>query len=135
MTTSLNAVKTCRICTNTKPLSDFHRNCKNTDGHASSCKDCVRAYKHANRDKIATYRSTYYQNHKDAFHARSRADRARLQRRTRKNGHAVGDPWTDEDDAILMADSGLTVEQKALKLGRTYAACVSRRTRLRKNTL
>lgn len=134
MTTILNAVKTCRTCATPKPLSDFHRRTVSADGHTSSCKDCVRTHNRANKDKLAAYRRTHYAANRDKLKARSHASRNKLQRQTRLNGHAVGSPWTAEDDALLMADDGLTVEQKALNLGRTYASCIARRTRIRKNT-
>ena len=132
--TSPNTVKTCRTCNTPKPLGDFHRRTISADGHASTCKDCVRTRNRANKDKLAAYRRTHYAANRDKLKARSQASRNKLQHQTRLNGHAVGSPWTDDDDALLMADDGLTVEQKALNLGRTYASCIARRNRIRKNT-
>lgn len=134
MTTGLNAMKTCRTCNTPKPLDDFHRRAVSTDGHATHCKECVLARNRANKDKLASYRRTHYAANKEKLKARSQAARNELQHQTRLNGHAVGAPWTADDDDLLMADDGLTVEQKALKLGRTYASCIARRTRLRKAT-
>lgn len=133
MTATITA-KVCTACNVHQPLDNFHNNRRNADGHAYTCKTCVRHRKEANKDKIATYRRAHYRKKRNELNARSRADRRRLQELTRANSHAISEPWTDDDDDFLMADDGLSVTNKALKLGRTYAACISRRTRLRKTT-
>lgn len=37
------AMKTCRICKEHKPLSEYHLEPKNSDGHRNECKECRRA--------------------------------------------------------------------------------------------
>lgn len=34
--------KPCRLCSQTKPLTQFYRDSKNKDGHKNTCKDCSR---------------------------------------------------------------------------------------------
>ena len=40
----LKFIKKCHKCGRELPLSEFHLNRTNKDGHSSNCKDCVRAY-------------------------------------------------------------------------------------------
>jgi hypothetical protein len=48
-------LKRCRLCSNEKPLTDFHKNRLNRDGHDSRCKSCAaeaqRSYIRDNREK------------------------------------------------------------------------------------
>jgi Recombination endonuclease VII len=48
--------KACWICKETKPLSEFHRNCKASDGHQGRCKRCAIAamaeYQKTNRERV-----------------------------------------------------------------------------------
>lgn len=40
----LKFIKKCCRCGRELPLSEFHLNRSNKDGHSSICKDCVKAY-------------------------------------------------------------------------------------------
>lgn len=40
----LRFVKKCCKCGRELPLSEFHLNRTNKDGHSATCKDCVKAY-------------------------------------------------------------------------------------------
>jgi hypothetical protein len=42
--------KTCIVCDDTKPLSDFHKNRRMRDGHVNQCKPCLYAKEKARRD-------------------------------------------------------------------------------------
>lgn len=39
-------LKICYTCKVSKPLSDFYKNDSNSDGHAGSCKACIKAASH-----------------------------------------------------------------------------------------
>jgi hypothetical protein len=55
--------KHCTICKEVKPLSDFNRRSLAADGHASGCRECVKAtaqkWREANRDKIRASHREY----------------------------------------------------------------------------
>jgi 5-methylcytosine-specific restriction endonuclease McrA len=59
--TTLN--KTCTKCGETKPLSEYPRLARSKDGHDYQCKACAcarrKAYREANRAKVAAYRKQY----------------------------------------------------------------------------
>ena len=61
--------KICKKCGRLLPLSMFHKNKKNKDGHISSCKDCMKKYtknyNQKHRDDINIKRQEYYQNHRE----------------------------------------------------------------------
>jgi 5-methylcytosine-specific restriction endonuclease McrA len=71
-------VKTCKVCGETKPLSDFYKMAEMRDGHRNDCKACnlaakarryranpepakerVRAWQAQNADRVADYRRRY----------------------------------------------------------------------------
>jgi hypothetical protein len=43
----------------------FVKNIKQTSGYSSQCKDCFKAYRKANKDKIKEYHKKNYENNKD----------------------------------------------------------------------
>ena len=101
----------------------------------------------ANRDKVLEYQRRYYEANRDKvleykrrYHEENRAHRRALNRANESESQAMSvamatvpprTPWTEDEDAFLMADDGMTVFQKAIHLGRTYASCMGRRHRLR----
>lgn len=66
--------KTCTRCDTTKPHTEFTKNRTRRDGHDSRCRDCkhagARAYREANRDKIATADASYYAANKTSINAK-----------------------------------------------------------------
>ena len=52
-------VKRCRKCQNEKPLSEFYKNKKLTDGHFNKCKECTRGdvleHRALNIEKVRAY--------------------------------------------------------------------------------
>lgn len=65
--------KTCTKCGETKPLEEFHRNKRRKDGRYPYCKLCKsaddRAYREANRDRIAVRKGAYYAENKERINA------------------------------------------------------------------
>ena len=76
-----------------------------------------RRYREANREQITAQN---HQRHKERQGLT--ASLATIPPRT---------PWLPGEDALLMADNGMTVYQKAIELGRTYSSCVGRRRHLK----
>jgi len=59
--------KRCNGCSETKPFSDFYKDNRPGRNVQSKCKDCQRAYKMQNSDRIKGQRKLYYQNNKEQF--------------------------------------------------------------------
>ena len=50
--------KSCFVCRNTKPLSEFYRHSRMADGHLGKCKDCTKRYVREHRrrnDSVREY--------------------------------------------------------------------------------
>lgn len=144
-------MKTCPKCGETKPLDDFHRNRSGAEGRQARCRECTaedrrryyeanrdkvlerhRGYREENRDKELERKRRYYEESRDFRRAVARANKSESQAMSVEMATVpVRTPWTEEEDAFLMADNGMTVFQKAIHLGRTYRSCMSRRERLR----
>ena len=143
-------MKTCTKCGETKPLDDFHRHRSSADGRKARCRECRaedkrryreenrdkiaetdRRYREENRDKVLERQRRYREENRDYIHAGIRAVQSESQAMSAELATVPPHtPWTGEEDAFLMADNGMTVFQKAIHLGRTYASCTRRRERL-----
>lgn len=75
--------KKCSNCKNIKPLSEFHKNKSQKDGHQHYCKVCRgdsvrrKKYRDANKDKIAKWRKNDYEKNKEKrleYHSRYRKE-------------------------------------------------------------
>lgn len=68
--------KHCHKCGNTRPLSDFHKNRSQKDGHSTQCKFCTKesnkAYRESNKESIAAYKKVWFQENKDRCQAKSK---------------------------------------------------------------
>lgn len=60
-------MKDCRTCQGTKPLDEFHRNCKARDGRLNHCKECVREANRARWRKRPRWATS---EHRRAAHLR-----------------------------------------------------------------
>lgn len=56
-------MKTCRICKQTKPLSEFYKDKHRKDGHRSNCKICCSKYQKSDKGKVVQKR--YEQSEKN----------------------------------------------------------------------
>lgn len=114
--------KRCSTCKEIKPVSEFNKNRSAKDGLQKQCKDChrecVRRYRATNKDQCRrwSYRSTRKKNNISLELA-----------------HRHGQPWEDWENEFVLANNGLTVYQKAVKLGRSYKSVEARRVDLRKS--
>ena len=60
-------MKTCPKCKAEKPETDFCKDPRKKDGLESHCKDCRRAYRNANKERIAANRRAYHIANRDAI--------------------------------------------------------------------
>ena len=91
-----------------------------------------RRYYEENHDKVLECQRRYYEENHDHIIAANRANRSESQAMSAEMATVpLRTPWTEEEDAVLMANDGMTVFQKAVHLGRTYASCMGRRKSLR----
>ena len=128
--------------TNTKPTEATIETPEQRETRLSYQRDYYRKNKDRLRERAAARRRANPEKHREAFrkyyseNAESRrainASRARgMQQLTVGKAEKNHQPWTEAEDAELLA-SELTSHELALKLGRTYAAVNVRRARLRK---
>lgn len=57
--TTMDAMKTCRICHVLKPLSAFYKNKSTNDGYQNKCKDCCKDYYLAHKASRVEYSHSY----------------------------------------------------------------------------
>ena len=103
--------KKCKDCLETKPLDDFYRHKKMTDGRLGSCKECVKERVRANRRALINfyraydrkrgnrqskeYHREYYQANRDAIMEKQRKDRAERKEEEYLARSAVGNAIRD----------------------------------------
>lgn len=114
-------LKTCTKCGETKSLTDFYRNKSKKGGHSLQCKKC--------HDYAA---SRWQRNYSEHYKALKRKDQQQRQELSSATACNQGNPWEDWEELFIMADNGLSIFQKAVKLGRTYESVCTRRKYLRK---
>ena len=96
-----------------------------------------RRYREANKEKIAETSRRYYEANKERLlelqRKRVEANREQCNRQSSRNqrkynarslelAHRQGQPWEDWEEEFVMTDNGLTVYQKAVKLGRSLCS-------------
>ena len=95
-------------------------------------RECQRRWREENRDKVLERQRRWREENRDYRRALNRADQSESQAMSVEMVTVPPHtPWTEEEDAFLMADNGMTTFQKAIHLGRTYHSCAGRRERLR----
>ena len=142
--------KTCTKCGVVKPLDDFHRDKRSPDGRRSDCKECVREYKHRyyeenrdkererkhryreeNRDKVRKCQRRYHEENRDILNQGNKIRQVQNTRISNLLASKKGAPYSPEEDALILADNGMTIYQKAIELGRTYQSVKARKQHLR----
>ena len=104
------------------------------------------SYYEENRDKVREYKRSYYEENRDKVRERQRRYREEnrdIINQEKKIHHAQntrisnllaskkGAPYSPEEDALILADNGMTIYQKAIELGRTYQSVKARKHHLR----
>ena len=127
--------KPCTKCGETKPLDDFHRDKTRAGGRKSDCKECVREYerryREENRDKRLEYELRYREENRDILNQGSKIRQVQKTRTSNLLASKKGAPYSPEEDALILADNGMTIYQKAIELGRTYHSVRMRKQHLR----
>jgi hypothetical protein len=132
--------KECTKCHETKPLEAFNKQAQGKYGHASTCRDCAKAwkaeYRREHADKVLESKRKWETNNpgkaseqakrwaeKNPDRHRASIDRAQKKYKEESLKTAVnqGKRWTDDDFAILVRRD-LTVLEMSKILGRTYAS-------------
>ena len=105
-----------------------------------------RRYREENRDKVGEYTRRYYEENREEERERKRryheenrdiinqGSKIRHAQNTRISNLLAskkGAPYSPEEDALILADNGMTIYQKAIELGRTYRSVGMRKQRLR----
>ena len=126
--------KPCTKCGETKPLDDFHRDKTRAGGRKSDCKECVREYerryREENRDKRLEYELRYREENRDILNQGNKIYLVQNTRTSNLLASKKGAPYSPEEDALILADNGMTIYQKAIELGRTYPSVRIRKQRL-----
>ena len=111
--------KPCTKCGETKPLDDFHRDKTRAGGRKSDCKECVREYERR-----------YREENRDILNQGNKIYLVQNTRTSNLLASKKGAPYSPEEDALILADNGMTIYQKAIELGRTYPSVRIRKQRL-----
>ena len=90
-----------------------------------------RCYYEENRDKALESRRRYYEENRDILNQGSKIRQAQNTRTSNLLASKKGAPYSPEEDALILAENGMTIYQKAIELGRTYRSVGVRKQYLR----
>ena len=91
----------------------------------------ARRYHEENRDKVLESQRRYYEESRDILNQGSKIRQAQNTRTSNLLATKKGAPYSPEEDALILADNGMTIYQKAIELGRTYQSVRIRKQHLR----
>ena len=114
---------------NRDKVREYHR------GYYEENRDKVRERKHRyreeNRDKIRECQRRYYEENRDILNQGNKIRQVQNTRTSNLLASKKGAPYSPEEDALILADNGMTIYQKAIELGRTYRSVKARKQHLR----
>ena len=90
-----------------------------------------RRYYEENRDELREYKRRYCEENRDILNQGSKIRHAQNTRTSNLLASKKGAPYSPEEDALILADNGMTSYQKAIELGRTYPSVETRKQHLR----
>ena len=90
-----------------------------------------RSYHEENRDKRLESQRRYHEENRDILNQGSKIRQAQNTRTSNLLASKKGAPYSPEEDALILADNGMTIYQKAIELGRTYRSVKARKQYLR----
>ena len=90
-----------------------------------------RRYREENLDERREYGRRYYKENRDILKQGSKMRYAQKTRTSNLLASKKGAPYSPGEDALILADNGMTDYQKAIELGRTHASVVARKHNLR----
>ena len=88
-------------------------------------------YYEENRDKKLESQRRYYEENRDILNQGSKICQVQNTRTSNLLASKKGAPYSPEEDALILAENGMTIYQKAIELGRTYPSVRIRKQRLR----
>ena len=88
-------------------------------------------YYEENRDKKLEYQRRYHEENRDILNQGSKIRQVQNTRTSNLLASKKGAPYSPEEDALILADNGMTIYQKAIELGRTYQSVRIRKQHLR----
>lgn len=118
--------KKCFKCQQEKSVLEFHSDRSRGDGLNPLCKACVYEYQQGRREHTRALARERYRANREEELERTQENYDLNQSVTAKRAVRHRKPWTDEEDAFIRSDHGLTAYQLATRLGRTYSAIHSR---------
>ena len=90
-----------------------------------------RRYHEENRDKERERKRRYREESRDILNQGSKIRHAQNTRTSNLLASKKGAPYSPEEDALILAENGMTTYQKAIELGRTYPSVRIRKQSLR----
>ena len=93
--------------------------------------DRNRRYREENRDKERERKHRYREENRDIINQEKKIHHAQNTRISNLLASKKGVPCSPEEDALILAENGMTIYQKAIELGRTYASVKMRKQHLR----
>ena len=93
--------------------------------------DYQRRYYEENRDKVRERQRRYREENRDIINQEKKIHHAQNTRISNLLASKKGAPYSPEEDALILADNGMTIYQKAIELGRTYQSVKARKHHLR----
>ena len=94
-------------------------------------RESQRRYREENRDKARESQRRYREENRDILNQGKKIRQAQNTRTSNLLASKKGAPYSPEEDALILADNGMTTYQKAIELGRTYASVNVRKHHLR----
>src|SRR5699024_2063134 len=88
-------------------------------------------YCEENRDKVRECQRRYHEENRDILNQGSKIRQVQNTRTSNLLASKKGAPYSPEEDALILADNGMTIYQKAIELGRTYHSVRMRKQHLR----
>lgn len=115
---------------------NLEREAENTrryrEKHREEIAERHRRWREANREELAEKDRRYREENLEVVAERGRRRHEEYRELSRAMATVPrGTRWSSEEDALIMADNGMTMFQKAIELGRTYASVNNRRYELR----
>ena len=107
------------------------RNRRYYEGNRDKVREYKRSYREENRDKMLDYKRRYYEENRDILNQGSKISQVQNTRTSNLLASKKGAPYSPEEDALILAENGMTTYQKAIELGRTYASVKARKQHLR----
>src|SRR5699024_9988633 len=101
------------------------------EGNRDKVREYKRNYREEKRYNTLDYKRRYYEENRDILNQGSKISQVQNTRTSNLLASKKGAPYSPEEDALILAENGMTTYQKAIELGRTYASVKARKQHLR----